>query len=338
MATAKSMQASKAKKDDEFYTLWEDIAAELPRYREQLRGKRIICPCDWDESFDEVLVYKEEGYVAPHNLFSAGGAVKTVDIGNSKGKIERSLDTVKCNFVKFLVSHAEAYGIRSIAVSGYNPASGQGVRFQDIDYSKYDIVITNPPFSVFREFIGTLFAGGVKFLVIGPTNAISYKDVFQHFQNDEMWLGYHHHMTGFILPNGEVLPKNDALVRYCCWYTNLDVSYRHDKMILTERYDPERNPRYCNYNAIDVARTSDIPYDHEGLVGVPITFLQKYNPAQFEIIGSSGTLAGEPPPDLPRELKGGPRFYTRNPDGSYRRLFEKIVVRNREVYYDDDDG
>ena len=335
MATSKSMQKSKAVKNDEFYTLWQDIAAELPLYKEQLRGKRILCPCDWDESYSEALVYKEEGLVASTELFSVGGAVKRIDIAHSKDKVERKLDSVKCNFVKFLVSHAEEYGIKSVSVSGYDPASFKGVKFQDVDYSKYDVVITNPPFSVFREFIETLFKNKMKFLIIGPTNALSYKDVFGHVQSNEMWLGYHHHMTGFALPSGDVLPKNDALVRYCGWYTNLDVSYRHDKMILTKKYDPAKNPRYCNYDAVDVGKTMDIPYDYKGNMGVPITFLQRYNPEQFEILGSSAMLAEGAPEDLPKELKGGPRFYIKDTDGSYKRLFEKIVIRNKEAHEND---
>lgn len=338
MATTKVMNQSKQVKNDEFFTLWEDIANELPLYKEQFRGKRILCPCDWDESFREALVYKEEGYVAPTDLLSVGGTIKRIDIKNSKNKIERDLNSVKCNFVKFLVSHAEAYGIKSVSVSGYNPADGAGVKFQDIDYSNYDIVITNPPFSLFRDFIDTMFYNKMKFLIIGPTNAITYLGVFRHIQNDEMWLGYHHHMTGFLLPNGEILPKNDALVRYCCWYTNLDVSYRHDKMILTESYDAQKYPTYCNYNGIDVKRTIDIPYDYDGCMGVPITFLQKYNPEQFEILGISRTVADPIPDDVPKTQKGGLRFYIKKDNGEYICLFERIVIKNREVYHDDNDG
>lgn len=338
MATTKSMQKSKSIKNDEFYTLWQDIADELPLYREQFKGKRIICPCDWDESYDEALVYKEEGYVAPDNLLSLGGSVKVIDVEHSKDKVERDLDSVRCNFVKFLVAHAEDYGIKSISVSGYNPENGEGVKFQNIDFSKYDIVVTNPPFSLFREFIETMFRYSVKFIIIGPTNALTYKSIFAHVQNNEMWLGYHHHMTGFVLPSGEILSKSDALVRYCCWYTNLDVSYRHDKLILTKKYDPSEYPSYCNFNGIDVSKTTDIPYDYEGQMGVPITFLQKYNPNQFEILGISRTLADPIPFDVPRNLKGGLRFYTRDPNGTYKCLFERIVIHNKEVYNDDIDG
>lgn len=336
MATAKSMNESKKRRYDEFYTLYEDIAAELPNYREQLRGKRIICPCDWDESYTEALVYKEEGFVAPYRLVSLGGTIKQIDIEKSKEKIERDLTTVKCNFIKFLVAHAEAYDIKSISVSGFNPTTEEGVRFQDIDYRNYDIVITNPPFSQFIEFIDIMFSTGTKFIVIGPTNGITYKNVFRHIQNNEMWLGYHHHMTGFIKPNGEILPKDDANVRYSCWFSNLDVSYRHDKMILTESYTEEKYPKYCNYDAIHIKATNKIPYDYDGYMSVPITFLQKYNPEQFEIIGNSGTLAGEPPKDIPKSLKGGPRFYLKTETG-YKRIFDRLVIRNREVYHDDDE-
>ena len=336
MATAKKLNESKKRRYDEFYTLYEDIAAELPLYREQLRGKRIICPCDWDESFTEALVYKEKGYVAPYRLVSLGGTIKQIDIEQSKEKIERELTTVKCNFIKFLVAHAEAYGIKSISVSGFNPATEEGVRFQDIDYSNYDIAITNPPFSQFREFIDTMFSAGIKFLVIGPTDAITYQNVFKHIQNNEMWLGYHHHMTGFIKPNGEILQKNDANVRYSCWFSNLDVSYRHDKLILTEEYSPEKNPMYCNYEAIHIKETKKIPYDYEGYMSVPITFLQKYNPDQFEIIGNSAILAGPAPADIPKSLKGGPRFYLKTEEG-YKRIFDRLVIRNKEVYHDEDE-
>ncbi|WP_295583000.1 adenine-specific methyltransferase EcoRI family protein [uncultured Oscillibacter sp.] len=333
MATSERLKKSRETKNDEFYTLWQDIADEIPLYREQLRGKRIICPCDWDESFEEALVYKEGGYISPQDLFSEGGSVKLIDVEHSKEKLERDLNTVKCNFVKFLVSHAEAYGIKSISVSGYDPATGKGVRFQDVDYSKYDIVITNPPFSQFREFIDVMFTSKAKFLVIGPAYAVTYTDTFEHIKSNEMWLGYHHHMTGFMLPTGEVLPKNDALVRYCCWYTNLDVSYRHDKMILTEKYDPKKFPTYYNFDGIDVNKTLSIPYDYDGYIGVPITFLQKYNPNQFQIIDLSIRIEKKfrfngDKSDLWYEKDGKP----------WKCPFRRMVIRNKEVYHDADDN
>ena len=281
---SRHLTASKVKKDDEFYTLYEDIANELPNYKDQLKGKRIICPCDWDESLEEICVYATEEYVQGSTLFS-GGTIKTFDAYKLDKHIEKSIQDVKCNFVKFLISHAEDYGIKSISVSGYNPATEEGVRFQDIDYSKYDIAITNPPFSEFTEFVDTMYENNMKFLVIGPQNAIKYKTVFPHLKRDEMWLGYHYHLAGFIRPDGSRVSKQDNLARSCGWFTNLDVKYRHNFLMLDEEYDPERYPKYDTIDAIEVSRTTAIPADYDGLMAVPITFMQKYNPAQFEIIG-----------------------------------------------------
>ena len=318
-------------KNDEFYTLYDDISAELPNYKDQLRGKRIICPCDWDESLFEEVVYNDGEYVPSANLFSDGGTIKDIDIPASLKRVEKNIDLVKCNFVKFLIAHAEAYGIKSISVSGYNPETGEGVRFQDINYSKYDLVITNPPFSVFREFVDVMFANVIKFLVIGPQNAITYKETFEYIKSNKMWLGYHHHLTGFILPDGTILKKNDALPRCCCWFTNLDVKYRHDKLILTEKYSPERFPNYYNYCGIDVNETKSIPYDYRGHMGVPITFLQKYNPDQFEIIGKGVRV------EKTIRFKGDKATLWIEKDGKpFKAPFERLIIKNKEVYADED--
>ena len=120
MGTKQSLYKAHKIKDDEFFTLFEDVSNEVSRYKEQLKEKRIICPCDWDESYNEEIVFKEEGFVDPSNLLDKGGTIKKIDIKASKKKIEKPLALIKCNFVKFLVAHAEAYGIKSISVSGYN--------------------------------------------------------------------------------------------------------------------------------------------------------------------------------------------------------------------------
>ena len=114
-----SLQGSKRKRDDEYYTLFQDIADEVSRYLPQLRGKRILCPCDWDESYNEEIVYKEEGYVLGRDLFGAEGTIKNIDIAKTREKIEKRMDLVKCQFVYYLLNQAEEYGFRSISVSGY---------------------------------------------------------------------------------------------------------------------------------------------------------------------------------------------------------------------------
>ena len=331
---------SKEKQDDEFYTIYADIAEELPNYRNQLKGKRILCPCDWDESFEEQIVYSDGTEVFSNDLFNDSNFVKDININETKKSFEKKIDLIKCNFIKFLVSHAEDYEIKSISVSGYDPINQKGIRFQDIDYSKYDVVITNPPFSQFREFVDTMFKNNMAFIVIGPQNAITYKEVFKYIFENKMWIGYHFHLTGFDLPDGTHIPKNDNRVRTCCWFTNMEVSLRHDEMILTEKYDESINVKYINYDAIHVKETNSIPYDYEGEMGVPITFLQKYNPEQFEIIGFSGTLA-KPIKDYanPGEYQqGGPAFYTpfSNEKYKYHREFPRIVIKNKKVRKDED--
>lgn len=316
MGTKQSLYKAHKIKDDEFFTLFEDVSNEVSHYKEQLKGKRIICPCDWDESYNEEIVFKEEGFVGPSNLLDKGGTIKKIDIKASKKKIEKPLALIKCNFVKFLVAHADAYGIKSISVSGYNPGNGKGVRFQDVDYSKYDLVITNPPFSQFRDFIDTMFKNNMEFLVVGPITAITYKEVFNHIKDNEMWLGYAKQLSGFRLADGTlILSKNPegSVPRACKWYTNLDVAYRHDRMILTENYSPEKYPKYDNYDGIEVSQTRKIPHDYTGAMGVPVTFLTKFNPDQFEIVKFR---KGDDEKDL--SVKG-------------KYPFARILIKNKEV-------
>ena len=160
-----------------------------------------------------------------------------------------------------------------------------------------DIVATNPAFSLFREFIDLIIKHNKKFVVIGPQNAITYKEIFPLIQNNKMWLGYP-------FPNGNAyfyIPKNADISRYtkdvydpntgkvhfrnCCWFTNLDIPKRHEELILVEKYSPAKYPHYDNYDAIEVSKTAKIPCDYDGIMGVPLTFMDKYSPEQFEILG-----------------------------------------------------
>jgi hypothetical protein len=327
------LMSAQKKRDDEYYTLYEDIAAEIPKYKEQLKGKRIICPCDWDESFDEEIVYSNVEYVYSDNLIEPGGTLKEIDLKKPQ-KIIKNINAVTCNFIKFLIAHAESYQIQSITVSGYNPATGEGIKFQNIDYSKYDLVITNPPFSQIIDLFDIMFDYKLKFLVIGPQTAIGYKEAFKYIKTNQMWLGYAKQLTGFLLPDGtEILAKNPegSVPRACKWFTNLDVSYRHDKMILTEKYIPEKYPKYYNYDAIDVSKTKDIPYDYEEKMGVPITFLQKYNPDQFEIIESNRETV-----KTVRWNGDKANLWIEKDSKPWKCPFERIIIRNKEVYHDED--
>ena len=291
-------RSKSSKKDDknEYYTLYEDIVAELNHYKEQFKGKRIICPCDWDESLEEICVFASEEEVNSGALFSSG-KIKTIDT-SATGKIEKDLGQVRCNFVKFLISHADEWGIASISVSGFNPATGEGVRFQDVDYSKYDICVTNPPFGLFREFINLMFNSGIKFLVVGPQNCVTCKDIFTYFMENKMRQGYHYHMAGFIRPDGTRVSKQDNHARSCGWFTNMDINYNNPRLISDIEYDEELYPKYDNYDAIHIEKTEDIPFDYDGIMGVPITFIQKYNPNQYEILGLTQIGCHSKVPDL----------------------------------------
>lgn len=318
MANSKIMNNAKVKKDDEYFTLYDDIANEIPLYKEQLKGKRIICPCDWDESFEETVVYSNGDEIQSDGLFSEVEHIKNVNIQETSKRIEKDINLIKCNFIKFLVSHAEDYEIKSISVSGYDPSTDKGIKFQDINYKNYDLVITNPPFSQITEFFDVMIKNNMEFLVIGPQTALGYKDSFKYLRENKMWLGYAKQLIGFSRPSGEILlskKPEGSVPRACKWFTNLDVKYRHDELILTEKYTPEKFPSYYNFDGIDVTETKDIPYDYEGYMGVPITFMQKYNPDQFEIIG------------LGAEIE---KKYLHTTDGDYIHYIDKS---NNEIVY-----
>lgn len=330
------LQGSKRKRDDEYYTLFQDIADEVSHYLPQLRGKRILCPCDWDESYNEEIVYKEEGYVLGRGLFAAEGTIKNIDIAGTREKIEKRMDRVKCQFVYYLLNQAEEAGIRSISVSGYNPQTGDGVRFQDIDYSYYDVIITNPPFSQFDEFIDLMVENGKEFLVIGPQTAPTEKSIIRHFQEGNIRIGYHYHLSGFNRPDGTTLPKQHNTPRSCMWYTNLQVDADDRELTLMASYydNPEKYPKYVNYDAIEVSSVAEIPNDYYGQMGIPVTFMQKYNPKQFEIIGSSSQLSQPLKPLVEADAVytggGRGRFYLAEGNKHYRRLWDRMVIKRRK--------
>lgn len=337
MANSKIMHNAKVKKDDEYFTLYDDIANEIPLYKEQLKGKRIICPCDWDESFEETVVYSNGDEIQSDGLFSEVEHIKNVNIQETSKRIEKDINLIKCNFIKFLVSHAEDYEIKSISVSGYDPSTDKGIKFQDINYKNYDLVITNPPFSQITEFFDVMIKNNMEFLVIGPQTALGYKDSFKYLRENKMWLGYAKQLIGFSRPSGEILlSKNPegSVPRACKWFTNLDVKYRHDELILTEKYS-DKYIHYDNFNGIDINETKNIPYDYEGYMGVPVTFLQKYNPEQFEIIGlGSGDSAKKI--GIERNYRGRTDLAYTDGDGKHHCPFGRIIIKNKKVYKDED--
>jgi hypothetical protein len=203
-----------------------------------------------------------------------------------------------------------------------------------------DIVVTNPPFSLFREYVSQLIEYNKKFLIVGNWNAITYKEIFKLIKENKVWLGINsnRNFTGFIVPNHYSLHGTEARVdengnrvvstNNTCWFTNLDITKRHEDLILYKSYNKKEFPTYDNYDAINVNATKDIPMDYSGVMGVPITFLDKYNPDQFEILGSDFEVKdGSLPQVVNPKWKGKiDRGYING-----KRLYSRLLIRNKRL-------
>ena len=286
-----NLHTAKATKNDEFYTQLEDIENELKYYKDYFKGKVVYCNCD--------------GF----------------------------LNKEKSNFFMYFSLNYEFLGLKGLICTKYNP-NGKGKKYEyygDLNGNNYpdeeevftselegdgdfrseecigllkkcDIVCTNPPFSLFRQYVAQLFEYNKDFLIIGNVNAISYKEVFPLIKENKMWLGVSSFNKGmyFGVPDDytyadtykfdrERNGKKVMRVSSICWFTNLDHKKRHEELLLYKKYNTEEYPKYDNYNAIEVSKVTDIPMDYEGIMGVPITFLDKYCPEQFEIVGQMMT-------------------------------------------------
>ena len=282
MAKNNNLHNAKRAKNDEFYTRLEDIEKEMCHYREHFRGKVIYCNCD---------------------------------------------DPKESNFFKFFSLQFEFLGLKKLISTGYKE-NGHGVAYiyegdknennlpDDSEIRTYelqgngdfrseecieflkeaDVVVTNPPFSLFREVVAQLVEYNKKFLLLGNNNAITYKEIFPLIMSNKMWLGYSNNKTmEFVLSdsyekwdrieNGKKIGKVPAI----SWFTNLEHDHRNRPLDLTQRYDPRYYPKYDNYDAIECSKVMDIPRDYDGVIGVPITFLDKYCPKQFRIVGMSAS-------------------------------------------------
>lgn len=285
-------KAKKAKKD-EFYTQLEDINNELRHYREHFRGKTVLCNCDDPRvsNFFTYFAYNFE-FLGLKKLITTCYKNQDMDLF-SQNQSEHAV---------YLVYEGDKNGdhIPNADEIGVMPLKGDGdFRSQEcIELLKEaDIVVTNPPFSLFREYVAQLMEYQKEFLIIGNQNALSYKEIFPHIRDNRMWLGASIHSGDrkFWVPENYELNaagcgidetgRKYIRVKGIRWFTNLDYKERHEELILYKTYSPERYPKYENFDAINVNRTEEIPCDYEGIMGVPITFMDKYNPDQFEIIG-----------------------------------------------------
>ena len=286
-----NLNAAKAAKKDEFYTQLEDINNELRHYREQFRGKTVLCNCDDPRvsNFFTYFAYNFE-FLGLKRLITTCYKNQDADLF-SQHQSEKAV---------YLIYEGDKNGnnIPDPEEIGIHPLKGDG-DFRSREcvelLKEADIVVTNPPFSLFREYVAQLIEYDKKFLIIGHQRALQYKEIVPYIMDNKIWLGYGFKggAAHFISAYDDVATAGDhreGMIRVSgvVWFTNLETKKRQEKLILYKKYTPNDYQTYDNYNAINVDKTDEIPFDYDGVMGVPITFMDKYNPEQFEILGVSG--------------------------------------------------
>ncbi|MBQ3833673.1 MAG: adenine-specific methyltransferase EcoRI family protein [Bacteroidales bacterium] len=339
MAGNKSLHEANKAKEDEFYTELSDIENELKHYKEHFRGKTILCNCDdprvsnffhyFSYNFEKLglkrlitTCYKSQN----RDLFSLNDSEKAIWLeyfGDRNGNLVPDPEEIGINYLK---------------------GDGDFRSPECIELLKQaDIVVTNPPFSLFREYVAQLMKYEKKFVIIGNQNAITYKEIFPYIKENKMWLGSTLSFAKFRVPDyyepratrfwiDETGQKWRSLGNIC-WFTNLDIAKRHEDMILYKKYNSEEYPKYDNYNAIEVGKVAEIPMDYDGVMGVPITFMDKHNPEQFDIIGmgednGSGHSGGV--------WNGGSKSCLVNGKAAFKRIF--IRRRTQSIPYTMDES
>ena len=375
MAKNENLHKAKDAKKDEFYTQYEDIQNELNHYEQHFQGKTVLCNCDdpFESNFCKFFL-RNFNYLGLRRLICTSYGTSPV-VGQQLSLFDDENEPVArgCGYVMDIreVPMANGRGVSDADIDALLKSKKRGVKklkgdgdFRSeecIEYLKQaDIVVTNPPFSLFREYVAQLMEYGKRFLIIGNKNAITYKEIFPLIKDNQMWVGYRGFSGGMWFYSDyegrtEKIIDGEKLINVpSIWFTNLDHNKRHEELILYKHYygNEEEYPRYANYDAIEVSKVSDIPCDYFEEIGVPITYLDKHNPDQFEIIGASRWL-GKPMSEIAPKgsyVSGGVRFYLpvessqsvnvererereRQQGGRrlYRCLYDRIVVKRRKV-------
>jgi len=307
----KNLHKAKNAKKDEFYTQLSDIEKELKHYKDQFRGKIVYCNCDdpFESNFFKYFAANFNALGLKKLITTSyvkspivGGQLPLFEVEGLKpsGKepfkieIKEVTDTdsdgaINLDDVEYLLKH-DKNTATSLRGNG-DFRSEECIKL----LKKADIVVTNPPFSLFREYVDQLMEYNKKFLILGSQNAITYKEIFKVIKENKLWLGYDNGGTKwFQVPDDYDIQTESRIkiengIKYLSmgsilWFTNLDTTKRHKELTLYKKYTPDEYPKYDNYNAINVNKYTDIPYDYTGYIGVPITFIDKYNPEQFEIV------------------------------------------------------
>ena len=287
MGGTKVLTEAKRAKKDEFYTQRVDIENELRHYRAHFAGKVVLCNCD-DPRQSEFFKYFAENFekLKLKRLIATCYKSQDVDLF-SQGQCERAIKQVyEGDKNGNMIVDDDEVGVFELNGDG-DFRSEECIEI----LKEADVVVTNPPFSLFREYVAQLMKYSKKFLIIGNKNAITCSEVFQLIKENQIWPGVRGFAGGMWF-RAEYEGKTDKIIngkRFVnvpsIWFTNLDHQKRHEILPLYKKYSAEEFPKYDNFDAINVDKTSDIPYDYDGMMGVPITFIDKYNPEQFELIG-----------------------------------------------------
>ncbi len=373
MAGNKALVRGKRAKNDEFYTQLVDVELELRHYREQFRGKVVFCNCDdpFESNFFKFFAmnFDQVGLKKLITTSYAGSPItgKQLSLLDVKGvpkdtpgkpgyrvEITEVVDAnndgaIDLSDVEYLLKNER--NVLSLLTGDGDFRSAECIAPLD----EADIVVTNPPFSLFRQYVSQLVEHGKKFLILGNQNAITYSEIFKLIKENRLWLGYHNGgPKWFRVPDGydhttdKSKIKVEDGVRYLAmknmaWFTNLETTKRHEELILYRAYNPENYPKYANYDAIEVPRCADIPSDFDGVMGVPITFLDKYNPDQFEIVGAFDNdpdnhlrtrwYSGQECRDAYLARFGKPGVYDLNASGVVDgiKVFKRILIRRKGV-------
>ena len=291
-----NLHKARAEKNDEFYTQLNDISNELKHYRTHFQGKTVFCNCDDPlESNFWVFFSKQFGFLGLKRLVSTHyvpeGQSYMLELFDDDGEPVRTQLQGNGDF-----RSPECVDILKSA----------------------DIVVTNPPFSLFREYVAQLVEHEKKFLIIGSSNAITYKDIFRLIKSNQLWLG-NYYVKEFRQPDGSF--KKFGNIN---WFTNMEHSKRNEELTLVKNYNPIDYPKYDNYDAIEVSKVAEIPKDYDGPMGVPITFLDKYNPHQFEILNCNDIRVNA---STPEKLHGLIKDADGTVDGKAK--YVRIVIRRK---------
>ena len=313
----KNLNAAKTAKKDEFYTLLADIERELQHYWQHFRGKVVLCNCDdpYESNFFKyfALRFNQLGLkkliCTCYNGSPIQGNELCIDFGDFVSEPKKIAYKVEITEVRDMNGDGavDLSDVRYLLQNDRNVLSTLKTGdFRDNEcielLKQADIVVTNPPFSLFRDYVKQLMKYEKNFVIMGRMSALHYSEIFPLIVQNKLWCGFNFNFSAvykapysntleanrkFVKSKGLNPDENYIKVPAICWYTNLDISKRHENMDLVCKYSPEEYPSYENYDAIDVAKVQDIPYDYEGIMGVPDTIMGQFNPDQFEIIGSN---------------------------------------------------